>query len=309
MQDRYAGDIGDFGKFALLRVLNDQGLSIGVNWYKTCPLDSERNIDGSYKQDDGKYINFTDEIIACDPFLAKEMMRISKLRDHRSLQALEEARLVPNALFYNTSVPVDDRERWHKNAVQYFQLQHVNLVFLDPDNGLLVKSVNKHSKRSVKYAFYEEALDYIEQGMSVLIYNHRSRKPELKYFIDIEKNLHDEISKRKLKNDTEILEISFPRYSIRDYIAISACPEHAKKIRTAFDVMLSGEWGKAQMCWKPLTMDITYSEYRARFSKNTSKKFLKYYQALPEEMMRAMVGRDKANTAIKACAVSIWYKK
>ena len=35
MQDCYAGDIGDYGKFALLRELREQGLSVGVNWYKT----------------------------------------------------------------------------------------------------------------------------------------------------------------------------------------------------------------------------------------------------------------------------------
>lgn len=33
MQNRYAGDIGDFGKFGLLRALRGSGLSIGVNWY------------------------------------------------------------------------------------------------------------------------------------------------------------------------------------------------------------------------------------------------------------------------------------
>ena len=41
MQDRYAGDIGDFGKFGLLRALSSAGLSIGVNWYRTIPSASE----------------------------------------------------------------------------------------------------------------------------------------------------------------------------------------------------------------------------------------------------------------------------
>lgn len=35
MQDRYTGDIGDFGKLGLLRVLQEQNLLIGVNWYLT----------------------------------------------------------------------------------------------------------------------------------------------------------------------------------------------------------------------------------------------------------------------------------
>ena len=35
MQNRYTGDIGDFGKLGLLRQLRQTGLSIGVNWYLT----------------------------------------------------------------------------------------------------------------------------------------------------------------------------------------------------------------------------------------------------------------------------------
>ena len=38
MQNRYTGDIGDFGKLGLLRQLSRTGLSIGVNWYRTIRL-------------------------------------------------------------------------------------------------------------------------------------------------------------------------------------------------------------------------------------------------------------------------------
>ena len=42
MQDRYAGDIGDFGKIGLLKALQTQGLSVGVNWYRVEPMDTEK---------------------------------------------------------------------------------------------------------------------------------------------------------------------------------------------------------------------------------------------------------------------------
>ena len=58
MQDRYAGDIGDFGKFGLLKELSHRGLSIGVNWYKTLPLKSEKKADGTFKQDDGRHKDY-----------------------------------------------------------------------------------------------------------------------------------------------------------------------------------------------------------------------------------------------------------
>ena len=48
MQDCYAGDIGDYGKIALLRELHGQGLCIGVNWYKTDTVTSEKQENGKY---------------------------------------------------------------------------------------------------------------------------------------------------------------------------------------------------------------------------------------------------------------------
>lgn len=308
MQDRYAGDIGDFGKFALLQELEKQGVSIGVNWYKTDSLDWEKNADGSFKQDDGKYKAIPKKLRDCAPCLAEKLIKVSDDKNgNRSLKALQDAKLLNSNAYYDVPVSTDERDRWHRDALRFFTEHNSDLVFLDPDNGLLVKSVGKQSARSVKYAFYEEVLDYIEQGKSVLIYNHRSRKPELEYFKEIEENLHSEIAERALSEPTEIFEITFPRYSIRDYIAVSACQEHARKIRKAFEIMWSGEWVDNGLTQKPLTMDITFSEYRARFPEKSCKKFLKYYRALPEEVMLAMIRREEAGTTVKACAASAWY--
>ena len=49
MQDRYAGDIGDFGKIGLLKTLQAQDLSVGVNWYHVKPMDIEKKPDKSGK--------------------------------------------------------------------------------------------------------------------------------------------------------------------------------------------------------------------------------------------------------------------
>ena len=37
MQDRYAGDIGDYGKFGLLKALQAEGFRLGINWYMATP--------------------------------------------------------------------------------------------------------------------------------------------------------------------------------------------------------------------------------------------------------------------------------
>src|SRR3990172_2817198 len=46
MQDRYAGDVGDFGKFALLRAFSG-GRLLGVGWYRTSG-EGEANNDGRH---------------------------------------------------------------------------------------------------------------------------------------------------------------------------------------------------------------------------------------------------------------------
>jgi len=50
MQDRYAGDIGDLAKFALLRALGGDGLRLGVVWYLN--INEEENRDGSHTEYD-----------------------------------------------------------------------------------------------------------------------------------------------------------------------------------------------------------------------------------------------------------------
>ena len=292
MQDRYAGDIGDFGKFSLLKELSRQGLSIGINWYKTETLHSEKTPEGKVKQNDGGYTEIPEILRACDIPLAETLSDIAE-SDGRSVSKLEEAHILKNAEYYNETVSVDRRESWHSQALAFFRENHSDLVFLDPDNGLIVPSVKKHQPRSVKYAFYEEVRGYIEQRQSVLVYNHRNRKPEIQYFREIETRLQKELE------DPEIFEITFPRFSVRDYFAIPALPEHSEKIKAAFSNMLSGKWTDAKMCQKPLTAGVSYSEYRARFA--SEKDFLRHYRALPEDVVRDMILRDPGGSTVKAC--------
>lgn len=35
MKNQYVGDIGDFGKYSMLRAFIDAGIKVGVNWYLT----------------------------------------------------------------------------------------------------------------------------------------------------------------------------------------------------------------------------------------------------------------------------------
>lgn len=243
MQDRYAGDIGDYGKIGLLRALQTHGLSVGINWYRVDPLEVEKKTDGTFKQDDGKYL-IPDALKICDENLANILTGIAQSND-RSIEALEQADLVPGARYYHEHLTVVQRAKWHEQAMK--KLKDSDIVFVDPDNGMLVKSVGKRSARSVKYTFYEEVRDYIQRGQSVLIYNHRSRKPEEKYFRDICSKLQEATN----VPESNILKITFPKCSIRDYLAVPASEEQRMKIEATFTEMEQTVWGKKGMCRIP----------------------------------------------------------
>lgn len=48
MKNQYVGDIGDYGKYSLLRAFAEEGVKVGVNWYLT-------DNDGS---NDGKFVDY-----------------------------------------------------------------------------------------------------------------------------------------------------------------------------------------------------------------------------------------------------------
>lgn len=118
-----------------------------------------------------------------------------------------------------------------------------DIVFLDPDNGLLVKSVRRGSYKSTKYCFPEEIADYLSLGKSVVFYNHRQRKKYENYVLGIYDTLFsmDEIKGKHI----DIL--TFPFYSIRDYFIISENEMHQQKIEKAIAKVCQRKTRKNEM--------------------------------------------------------------
>ncbi len=239
MQDCYAGDIGDYGKFALLRELHEQGLSIGVNWYKTDAVVSK-------KQDDGNYC-IPDHLAVCDTGLSSSLRKVfhSQAGSERSIKALENEMLIDGALYFSDSVPVEHRDEWHQRALS--KLSCADLIFLDPDNGMVVPSAEKDKKKQRKYVLDAEARDYLSHGHTVLVYQHRPRVNEAVYIDRMVQRFMNlsPVVKRKC-----IQVITFPRYSVRDYFAISINDDHRLMIARAIANMVNGIWGsgKSPMC-------------------------------------------------------------
>ena len=234
MQNRYCGDVGDFGKLGLLRFIARTGLKIGINWYLV--PDEKHN-------SDGKHIGYQNNVIFkdCDNELLFALSDIIS-GGLRSVNILESKSLLPNAIYMNTIMyPPSDttylpRIEWHTDALK--KLSGADIVFLDPDNGLLVKSVSLYSLKSNKYITKDEIIDYYKSGKSVIFYNHRSREAEAKYL----NRFHDLIICPDLRG-AEFAGLKFSRGTIRDYIFIMQ-PYHSVSINYAVKQLLESNWSR-----------------------------------------------------------------
>lgn len=239
MQDRYAGDVGDFGKFGLLRALSATGLSVGVNWYYTLPPASERNASGSFKHNDGMH-GVPPALAGCDQALADALGAIAS-SPTRSVLALMEKDLVPGARYFAELVPRATRELWHHRATD--QLSGCDVVFLDPDNGLLAPSVREGSPASVKYVLDREVTAYLERGQSVVLYHHRPRRQAREHLTELVGRLVTAGADPSL-----VSALTFPKGTVRDYLILPASSEHVSPLERARSSLLQGSWGQAGLC-------------------------------------------------------------
>lgn len=177
MQNRYAGDVGDFMKFGLLRSLvvpvtaDGTELSVGLNWYLA--PDEGRNADG-------KHISYLDvhsrhhsSLRACDPGLMLSLASV--VRNGRSVAALEACDALPagsqthNEMLRPELGPAG-RRAWHQRGLD--ALAGCDIVFADPDNGIY--SGPRRSKLH-KFALVDELADYAQRRQSLVVYHHHDR--------------------------------------------------------------------------------------------------------------------------------------
>ena len=173
MQDRYAGDVGDFTKFGLLRAVcgGVSPLTLGVNWYLTG--DESHNADG-------KHIGYLQpgsthhaSLRSCDPDLMSRLAEMVVI--DRSVVALEESGVLPVGSLTFSQRLVDamgdsGRRAWHRKALA--TLASADVIFVDPDNG--IRSERRGSKPA-KFVFLDELSDYSARGQSLVVYHHADR--------------------------------------------------------------------------------------------------------------------------------------
>ncbi len=178
MQNRYVCDIGDFGKYALLRALIRDDLRLGVVWYLN--PNEEENCDGSLVT----YLQNANEsgFRSGDPELYDALRRLLRRGQRNILSVQQSGILRAPTLFYDaplTFAGVDlakrkgHRDRWCREALE--ATEKAQIVFFDPDNGLPGKTAKPWSKNGPKYVFPEELLPYVQRDQSLIVYQHRNR--------------------------------------------------------------------------------------------------------------------------------------
>jgi len=171
MKNQYFGDISDYLKYGLLRVLQSYGNNrLLVAWMLT-PDDKGR--DGLFRS----YLEQPEKWKNIDPKLYVWLSNALQSASAPTIKLIEKTRLLPRTTFYSDLVP-DKREPRHIWSDGLLDAAaDMDLVFLDPDNGIEVPSRPIGRKDSSKYVAWNEIERLWKAGCSLLIYQHFPRVP------------------------------------------------------------------------------------------------------------------------------------
>lgn len=184
MQNRYSADVGDFGKFHLLRfLLLDTSYNLSQIWYMY-PDESHNN--------DGLYINYFQKVKNMDIELEEKFYDIS--RNNRSVKALEESSLLKNTKYFrdfineNSKDSLEYRKKWFLKALKFSK--NSDFIAVDPDNGMAtklikhenIKDINiqsfidfKSKSKAGKYIFEDEINNLYKSCKCLIVYHHLNR--------------------------------------------------------------------------------------------------------------------------------------
>ncbi len=161
MKNQYVADINDYNKYLLLSGFSRIYDVIDVCWMLTAD---------DHGRDGAKTKYLFDESKRKDTLIYDYLkgLVVSNIKD---VLAIENGGIIPVRNYY------------HKiQEVPTFS-DLPELLFLDPDNGLEVKSIPPNSAKSEGYVYYSDIKPIIEQGCDVLVYQHYPRVNRGKYHL------------------------------------------------------------------------------------------------------------------------------
>jgi len=136
------------------------------------------------KSTDGKFVSYlknSHKWSRYDANLFEQLRDLLTNREKRQVSIIEGTELLPNAEYFSAHVPDSSSGRitWFESLSQ--RAQGSDLVFLDPDNGLEVKSKPYGRKDSSKFLYWREVEALWSSGKSLLIYQHFIREERFKF--------------------------------------------------------------------------------------------------------------------------------
>lgn len=238
MQDQYVADVGDYGKYGLLRALTGvlpvatRRLLLGVVWYLTR---SDGSSDGSHRS----YLAPANakRFRPCDPDLHNSLKGIDGFE--RSVAAVEQSGVLPGDTVYWSEIvpPGAARRSWADAAFR--MVADCDLVFVDPDNGLAPKSVRALSVRTPKYLFLDELQRGLHTHQSLIAYHHLDRSGSAAE----QAQRHLTALREALPDHAEPWAVRFRRGTSRFYFVVPAV-QHEVVLRERRDALLAGAWGQ-----------------------------------------------------------------
>ena len=169
MRHNWVRDIADFAKYGLLKRLAGDDLRLGVFWYLTTHAAANSPL-VSYLSRPGKYR-------VCDAALFDTLRHLHIERgDRLTLDDIERGNILPgNTVFYGRPLSTTAIDRKGRRTVRYQWFQDgcvltrdCNLIFLDPDTGLLPPGRKAENAGGEEYATLEEVIALCQRGQSVV---------------------------------------------------------------------------------------------------------------------------------------------
>ena len=239
MRHNFVNDIGDYAKYALLRALSaskDDAIQLGVIWYLT--EHAERNGGGRKRQHLSRH--GWDRL---DPELLATMRRIEGTIQHPSelhVSMIERSGILPHGTaYFSEAMPrptgmawqrVTERTAWFERAQK--AVADRDLIFLDPDNGLEVRSVPLTSPMAGKYATVQEITALLRTGAGVVLYQHGSRTswPQQRQQVCARITAAAD-------RPVTIRSLRFGAFGVRAFFCITASPRTTDAVTRGFDLL------------------------------------------------------------------------
>ena len=249
MQNGYVGDIGDFGKYGLLRYLTGMhgepldppGLRLGVAWYV-----NHQDPPGAA----GNHIGYLSPVSdhaqrfrGCDPVLWHSL-RLLVFNDRRRIAAVQASGILPDDTRYHAGkfrycrnsricpARVERRQRWFQDVI--IGTEEAEIVFVDPDVGISDDDdVDKLYRINwPSYVSMAELQQFWQRDQSLVIYQ-SERSNSLP---DLRANLV-----QALQLPAPPIALRFRTLSPRWFIVIPQ-PQHRALIRQRINLLLANPW-------------------------------------------------------------------